>query len=184
MKIRQLNQTQKTILKWELAGVALIFIAGSLLHFIYNWLGQWKPLALIAAVNESSWEHLKMAFWPGLFFYTLEFAFLKRQLKNVFAAAAVALLVMPVVIVFLFYSYTLLLGRHLVPVDIAIFFLAIAAAQSFHFKLTTGKPLPPRIERYAVVLLLLLLVVFSLFTFYPPEFFLFRDPGSGGYGIP
>lgn len=184
MESRDPDQIHKIILKWEIAGVVLIFLAGSLLHFIYDWLGEWKPLALISAVNESTWEHLKMAFWAGLFFYTIEYAFLKRKLKNVVTAAAVALFITPAIIVLLFYSYTLLLGRHLVPVDIAIFFIAIAAAQYLHYKLITGELLPTRIERYAAVLLLMLLVAFSLFTYYPPEFFLFRDSSTGGYGIP
>jgi hypothetical protein len=35
-----------------------------LLHFAFGWSGRWLPLALVAPVNESVWEHLKMAYWP------------------------------------------------------------------------------------------------------------------------
>ena len=40
--------------------------AGTLFHFIYEWSG-FHPLAgLFAPVNESTWEHLKMLFFPVL----------------------------------------------------------------------------------------------------------------------
>jgi len=36
----------------------------------------------------------------------------------------------------------------------------------------------------AIVLLVLLPILFIVFTFYPPHIFLFQDPITGGYGIP
>jgi hypothetical protein len=43
-----------------------IVLAGSALHFAFDWSGHWLPLALIAAVNESVWEPMKLAFWPAV----------------------------------------------------------------------------------------------------------------------
>ena len=40
-------------------------LAGSGLHFLYTLL-PCPVTALIAPVNESLWEHLKLLFWPGL----------------------------------------------------------------------------------------------------------------------
>lgn len=125
-----------------------------------------------------------MAFWPGLLFYALEYAWLKKLLNNVLAAAASSLITIPFAIIIMFYTYTSLLGRHLVPVDIAIFFIAIAAGQLAHYRIVTLNPLPPWYAAISVLLLLALTASFSLFTFYPPELFLFRDPVTGGYGIP
>ena len=56
------------IVSWELASAAFMVLAGSGLHFAFDWSAGWPPLALIAAVNESIWEHLKLAFWPGPYF--------------------------------------------------------------------------------------------------------------------
>jgi hypothetical protein len=53
----------KTALRWELAGIVSIILAGSTLHFAFEWANYWRPAALIAAVNESTWEHLKLGFW-------------------------------------------------------------------------------------------------------------------------
>lgn len=45
----------------ELVGIPFIVILGSLLHFAFAWSGYWIPVALVAAVNESAWEQLKLA---------------------------------------------------------------------------------------------------------------------------
>ena len=43
--------------------IAIIFISviGTLLHFMYEWSGHNKVVSLFAAVNESTWEHIKIA---------------------------------------------------------------------------------------------------------------------------
>jgi hypothetical protein len=101
---------RKPIFRWELAGMALIILAGSALHFVFEWTGYWRPAALIAAVNESTWEHLKMAFWPGLMFALVEYPFIRKAAHNVWVAKGLGLFTMPVVIVALFYGYRALAG--------------------------------------------------------------------------
>jgi hypothetical protein len=58
--------TNKAALRWELVGIAAIFLTGSALHSVFDWTGHWRPIAWFAAVNESVWEHFKLAFWPGV----------------------------------------------------------------------------------------------------------------------
>ena len=76
------GRMMKRILRWEIAGVAVIIILGTTLHFWFEWTGYWRPMALIAAVNESTWEHFKMAFWPGFFFSLIEYRFIKDETNN------------------------------------------------------------------------------------------------------
>lgn len=38
-------------------------VFGSLLHFTYEWIGG-RGWSFVSAVNESTWEHLKLLFWP------------------------------------------------------------------------------------------------------------------------
>ena len=45
-------------------GFIAVSIAGTLMHFIYEWSGNNKIVALFAPVNESPWEHLKLLFFP------------------------------------------------------------------------------------------------------------------------
>lgn len=65
------------IFRWEIAGAVLISLAGSLFHFVFEFFNKWPPLALIAAVNESTWEHLKLAFWPALVYALIEWRFFR-----------------------------------------------------------------------------------------------------------
>ncbi len=57
---------RREIYRWEMAGAAFVIIAGSALHFVFEWSGGFRPVAWLAAVNESTWEHFKLGFWPAL----------------------------------------------------------------------------------------------------------------------
>lgn len=48
----------KTGLQW--CGFAFVSIVGTLWHFIYQWTGDNRLVALVCPVNESPWEHLKL----------------------------------------------------------------------------------------------------------------------------
>ena len=54
-------------LHW-IAYALLAALAGSALHFVFDLLSGFAPVGIIAAVNESVWEHMKLAFWPMLVF--------------------------------------------------------------------------------------------------------------------
>lgn len=171
------------IFKWEIFGVIFITIAGALLHFAYDWSNHYKPLALIAAVNESIWEHLKIAFWPALFYSIFEYIPLSGVTNNYVIAKAACLLVIPISIVIMFYGYTAILGYNLLFADIAIFVLSIFLGQMASFKLLTAPQLPHSLTSVSMLIIILLVIAFSLFTFCPPRLPIFKDPVHGGYGI-
>jgi len=177
---------RKQILRWEIIGTAVIILLGSTFHFVYEWLGNWRPAGLIFAVNESTWEHLKLAFWPTLFWSLIErirWAKTEQDMANFFVAKAAALYSMPVLIVAIFYSYTAILGDNLLVFDISSFIFAVCAGQYIGYKILTSKPLSQTLKSIAVAAIIILTVCFLLFTFLPPRIFLFHDPVTGGYGI-
>ncbi|MDX1580193.1 MAG: DUF6512 family protein [Alphaproteobacteria bacterium] len=166
-----------------LCGVPVIFVAGALLHFALEWSGYWRPLAIFAAVNESVWEHLKIAVWPAFFWGLVEWSALRRNLSHFWAAKTAGLLVMPLVITGLFYSYTSLTGANYLAVDIGTFFLAIAAGQVVTWRLIRA-PAPGRVLRLlAGIILGLLLAAFCSLTYLPPHHPLFLDSNTGEYGL-
>ncbi|MGD9346878.1 MAG: DUF6512 family protein [Candidatus Aminicenantes bacterium] len=174
--------SKKFILQWELTGIVLIFVAGSFFHFVFKLTGQWPPVALIGAVNESVWEHLKLAFWPALIYALAEFPFLKNT-KNFWTSKSFGILSMPLAIVILFYGYTSLIGHHILWVDIALFGFAVSIGQMISFRLMTGRLLSRKVKFIGAVLLLIMILAFSLFSYLPPHFSLFRDSVSGQYGF-
>ena len=86
---------KEKILTWEIIGAVIISLLGSFLHFFFALLGEWPPVALIAAVNESVWEHLKLAFWPALIFALIEWPFFRGKTKNFWAAKSIGIFTMP-----------------------------------------------------------------------------------------
>lgn len=174
---------KRSILRWELGGIIFIVVLGSLLHFAFEWSGNWPPLGAIAAVNESVWEHLKLGFWPALLYAALEYGRFGKSANNFPFAKTAGIYLIPVTIVVLYYAYTAILGHGLLVVDIAIFVVAVIIGQLVSYKLLMASALPARVNRFAPVALVILAILFVLFTFYPPQIPLFRDSVTGGYGI-
>ena len=75
---------------WQLSGFALTSLAGTLLHFLYDWTGENKIAALISGVNESTWEHMKLLYFPLLVYAIIEYlgtkdaTSMRRTLKDSF----------------------------------------------------------------------------------------------------
>ena len=57
---------------WETVGLLVVLAAGNLLHFVYDWTGQSPIAAPLAAVNESTWEHMKLFITPWVLWSLVE----------------------------------------------------------------------------------------------------------------
>jgi hypothetical protein len=170
--------------RWEIIGIFFIIIFGTTLHFWFEWTGYWRPVALIAAVNESTWEHFKMAFWPGLIYALIEYPFLKDETNNYFVAKFAGLFAMPVITVILFYGYTSLTGTHLLWADVIVFILSVIGGQLISLTiLTKTERMQSSIKYFAGAGLVIMVVAFSFLSYYPLNNFLFAHPGTGEYGI-
>lgn len=178
-----MKSTSRAIIGWELLGAVFIVVVGSALHFAFGWTGGWLPMALIAAVNESIWEHLKLAFWPGLLWGLLPQKHLQSALLERLAAKGFGLMLAAVLIVMTFTGYTAILGDNLLILDIATFVFAVLAGQALAailriYGLSGSKLLPVGLS-----LLISQLAAYALFTYFPPDFWLFIEARSGIRGI-
>ena len=52
------------ILEYQVYSTIFAIIAGTLLHFTYEWSGNNPIVGIFSSINESTWEHLKLAFYP------------------------------------------------------------------------------------------------------------------------
>jgi hypothetical protein len=174
---------RKSVLVYELIGIAAIIILGSLLHFTFEWSGSQPIVGVFSAVNESVWEHMKLAFWPSLLFMLLEYALVKKRPSNFAVAKTSGVYLMVFIIPIIFYSYTAFTGESVFLIDILTFIVAVIIGQLASYKVLTHKKLPRNLERFSLVALVILSLAFVLFTFYPPQLTIFQDPISGEYGI-
>jgi hypothetical protein len=168
-------------LKWRsLVSAIVVISAGSLLHFAWEWSGRRTVVAVFAATNESTWEHLKLAFWPALALTPIQ-----RKIYGSFPgwlpATAIRCVLPSFVIVALFYGYNALIGSHHLAADLTIFAVAIFAGEFLgHAVLTHEFHSKSRISAFC--LLVLATVLFSTLTFRSPNSFLFHEPPSSRPG--
>jgi len=173
---------KRSIFWYELVGMILIIILGSMLHFTFELSGNQPIVGVFSAVNESVWEHLKIAFWPALLYLIFEYRYLYKKSNNFFLAKTLGIYSIMIIIPVIFYSYTIFFEENLI-IDIGSFILAIIIGQLISYKLLTFKKLSKSLELISLVALVILALAFVVFTFYPPQVQLFQDPNTGDYGI-
>ncbi|MGM0584918.1 MAG: DUF6512 family protein, partial [Pseudomonadota bacterium] len=174
----------RRLLRWEAGGALFTVLAGSALHFAFEWSGGWRPVALVAAVNESTWEHLKLAFWPALLWTGLEAARLPRLRRALWPAKGLALLFAAGLIVAVFESYTAILKDNVLVLDIGTFVLSVIAGHALSAWLLIGDAPRGWLAAAGRVLLVAQVVAYATFTFLPPDHPLFTDPRDGRRGLP
>ena len=166
---------------WSLLGFAVTSFGGTLLHFLYEWLGNAVWIAPFSGVNESTWEHMKLLFFPMLLVAITESFFLRGN-AGFWCVKLKGTLLGLALIPILFYTYNGAIGKSPDWINISIFFVSAAIAYYYEARMLK-RGLPCRSPRRAVFLLLTLALLFVLFTFRTPRLGIFRDPLSGTYGI-
>ena len=124
--------------KWCIAGTVFTILLGTLLHFVYEWSDKSPIFGILGAVNESTWEHLKLLFWPAIIFSVLEYIMIGKDFNNDIAAKAVSFYVGIILITSLFYTYTGIIGKHFLVADISIFIISVIISQYTGYKIITA----------------------------------------------
>ena len=166
-------------------GGIFISIIGFLGHDAFK-ITEFLPLALFTPVNESVWEHLKLTFWPAMLFLIIEHFYVKKKedTKNFGIGKTIGILMMPLTIVLIFYTYTAFTGTSILLIDILSFFIAVIVGQIVSFMIFKSKKISKKINSFIPLLLILTGIIFIIFTFFPPALPIFYDSLLGGYGIP
>ena len=172
----------RSVRLWQLAGFAVTSLGGTLLHFLYDWLGGAVWVAPFSGVNESTWEHMKLLFWPMLAFAVVQ-SFFFRDREDFWCIKLRGILFGMVLIPVIFYTYNGAVGKSPDWLNIAIFFVAAAAVYFCEERLFAGGGVKRGSPKWAVAVLGALAVLFVVFTFITPEIGIFRDPLTGTYGI-
>lgn len=165
------------IKKITIGGAAFTILLGTLLHFVFQWSGNNPIVGIIGAVNESTWEHLKLLFFPMLFYTIFEYFAYGKNTANFIPARAVSMLSGMFIIVASFYTYTGILGENFLPLDIGTFILGTVGAYFIGYKIMQSNKLSSKkMYTAGIIILILLFLAFAVFTFSPPEIGLFSDP--------
>lgn len=173
---------KRNITLWQFFGFVAVSLLGTILHFLYDWTGM-RSVALFSAVNESTWEHMKLIFFPMFVYAIFQSFFLRKGYAQFWCIKLKGTLIGMLLIPVLFYTIRGSLGATPDWVNIAIFFVSAAVAYIYETKQFKKGSKKCRFEKIAFVILCFIAASFAVFTFAPPEFPLFKDPVDGGYGI-
>ncbi len=173
--IKFYTMNQKKLLIWEIFGIVFLILSGSFMHFLYSDIWQSVFASIIAPINESVWEHMKLAYIPLLLWSILEFNFLK--IKSIGHFIYIKVLEMYLIIfsiISLFYLYTWILKRNLFILDILTYVFAVIIGQVFSYIQLSKKQYQKYQLMIGLLLAFLLIFAFSLFTFWQPNLGLFK----------
>ena len=173
---------KKSIGLWQISGYAVTVLLGTLLHFLYDWLGGALWIAPFSGVNESTWEHMKLFFWPAFLFAVLQ-SFFFRERKDFLMIKLRGILSGLILIPVLFYTYNGVIGKSPDWINISIFFIASAIAFIYEYRLLRADEKSDASSKIPLVSLLIIAATFVVFTFFTPTLEIFRDPIGNTYGI-
>ena len=155
----------------------IISIAGTLSHFVYEWTGKPYLIGLFFPVNESTWEHLKLLFFPSLIYFAVVYFTLKEKPKNYIPATAVSIFLGMISIVVMFYTYQGVLGRNIDFLNVLIYFIGVIVTLYINQRIIKREMLSSDIANIiSLFFLTVMAVLFISFSFNPPSLGIFLPP--------
>lgn len=161
-------------------GIVFVLIVGCLAHFIYGWSGRNYTVGLFVPVNESTWEHMKLVFFPMVIYGLFMICRLSKEYPCLIQALCIGILSGTWLVAILFYSYSGILGFNVLVLDLAVFVASVLIAfwvsyklapLDFCQKLRISKILP-------VILVVVMAVCFIVYSYHPLNIGLFNVPNQ------
>ena len=173
---------KKSLYAWQTAGFIFTCTAGVLLHFLFDFSNQSAFVAPFSAINESVWEHLKLLFFPMLAVSVVQSRYIGKKYSGLWCIKLIGILSSVALIAVLFYTLNGIFGTIPDMINIAIFFVAAIFGYILETYLLEKNSIRCKHPAVAIISLVLVAVLFSLFTFAPPQIPLFKDPVTQTYG--
>lgn len=150
-------------------GILFTLIMGTLSHFTYEWSGNNPIVGLVSAVNESVWEHMKLIFFPMLFYSFFMSYQVKNQYPCISSAFNAGILLGTLLIPTVYYIYTGILGYNLLILDIGTFVISVLISFYAVYRLSISCRFK-KIQVPLQLIVLLFTISFMVFTYVHPDF--------------
>jgi len=170
-------------------GCIVTILLGVLSHFAYDISGNSFLFGLFFPVNESIWEHLKLALVPlTIFAITYSFIYTKQKhmLNNFWYYIASSIIISMLLIPVSHYTYKLIFK--VVPdfVNVLIYIISIIISFYYLYRKLSMEYINSSSKNKnstGILRITILYLLFIIFTIYPPKLELFRDPVTNTFGI-
>ena len=170
------------IKKWQIVVAIICIILGILLHFTYEWSGENRLVGLFSAINESTWEHLKLIFYPTLLMSVIGYFVIGKENKNYWVAQLLGTLTAMAFTTIAFYTYTGIIGTNFAAVNIGLFIIAVILGAYVAYRILISEE-NYNLEIISIILIVAFFIIFILYTIDPPKIQYFKDPEDGTFGI-
>lgn len=167
---------------WQIFGFAVTSLVGTILHFLYDLTGGSVLVSPFSGVNESTWEHMKLLFWP-MFIYAVVQSVFAKDIASFWCIKLKGILLGLALIPVIFYTYNGVIGKSPDWINITIFFISAAIAYIYETRQFNKDSVRCKSPKIAFTILCVIALLFGIFTFATPEIGVFKDPIAGTYGI-
>lgn len=168
--------------KIKILGVIIAFLLCFPLHFLYEKMPCFIT-SIIAPVNESIAEHMKILFGSILISGIIQKIIVKTKKLNInnvcisnFTAAIISI---PIFLIMFIPVYTFI-GKNL-PITIIMMLISIVIAEYISYLIMKKDNL--KLENITILFAIITYIIFGILTYFPPHNELFRDPIHNYYGI-
>lgn len=149
-------------------------VLGTLNHFLYFLSGQSAIIALFCPVNESVWEHLKLLYFPFLFVSVWEYLTLRPAVLRFFYCRYLGVLLGMLFTVSVFYTYSGILGRNFLVLDILLFYSSVIVSFGMsEYFIGQSRISHETDPAFVISLWVITAFFFFVFTCFPPDLPLF-----------
>ena len=166
---------------WRNISIIFCVISGVILHFAYEWSGESSTVALFSSINESTWEHLKLVFFPMLFMAVVGYFIFGKNINNYIEANAIGIISAMAFTTVFFFTYSGIIGDNYDIINILTFVMAVILGQIVTYKIMESGWKSD--EKLYLSVIGVLIICFIVFTYFPPQINFFRDPVTNTYGI-
>ena len=169
------------LMGFEIFSIIFVVFLGTLLHFTYELSNNNMLVGLFSAINESTWEHLKLLFFPMLIVTVIGSIYFKNIYPNYLCVKVRSIIIGLLFIIIFFYTYTGIIGSNYPVLDISSFVIAVMISDLYtYINVINNKNCN---KLLSIIVLITLTILFIIFTYNPPIINLFKDPITNTYGI-
>ena len=169
-------------MNFTIISIIIISIIGTISHFLYDIFKHNKIVGLFTSVNESTWEHIKIALTPTIIWGLID-GYIYGMNPNYFLAKFVSLISIIILMPLLYYGYRYLFKKDNTIINIIIFYIVIICSQYLFYNLISMDKVNYYIQYISCIGTFITFACYMIFTLMPIKNFLFKDPISNKYGF-
>ena len=152
-------------------------IIGTLMHFAYDVLGSNVILNSIVPVNESVWEHMKLIFYPALFFFVYNYDYKRKNNMSTYYSSFIISVTFSIITCILsYYIYSKFIGNTLI-IDIISYYVCMGIVFLIMYLMNyIFDEINEDIEILCEIIILTYIFIFIIYTYFPPNLIIFNSP--------